>query len=96
VRTYLAADVQRGTLTPWELEQLSSVAERLRTSWRSLRVGGRREWRNCRAYHATASELAFLRFRVAKGLQRGNPRPAEAEYLTRLAALRAPPAAPSQ
>ena len=90
VRTYLAPDVQRGALGAWEVEQLSSVRARIGASWRSLQAGGYREWRNCRAYHATASELAFLRFRVDQGLQRGEPHAEEQEYVRRLAQLRAP------
>jgi hypothetical protein len=44
------------------------VRGRMGASWRAWRAGGFGHWRARARYHATASELAFHRARVARGL----------------------------
>lgn len=89
IREHLAHLVDEGLLTPGELECLCGVRRRLRASLQAWRTGGVQRWRTRREMHHVASELAFHRWRVMRGLTQG---PAvdglrEYEYLHRLAEL---------
>jgi len=84
IRAQLAPEVERGILPADEHRRLSSVRGRLDASVRAFARGGLDDWRARRAVHRAASELAFLRHRVARGLQRPDA-DLEAEYLTVLA-----------
>jgi protease PrsW len=68
VREHLLSDLQQGVFTAQEYECLCSVRGRMGASWQAWRVGGVRLWRVRKHYHSTASELAFHRARVARGL----------------------------
>jgi RsiW-degrading membrane proteinase PrsW (M82 family) len=68
VREHLLADYQQGLFTTEEYESLCSVRGRMGASWRAWRAGGMTQWRARARYHTTASELAFHRARVARGL----------------------------
>jgi RsiW-degrading membrane proteinase PrsW (M82 family) len=84
VRTYLAGEVATGLVRADEFEGLCCVRGRLDASVRAWMHGGRGAWRERRALHHTASELAFLRYRVARGQQPPDPE-LEAAYLKALA-----------
>lgn len=89
IRQHLDPLVAERVLTPEELERLCSVALRLRASYDAWRIGGTARWNERREMHQVASELAFHRWRVARGLTRGPEADAarEAEYLRRLCEL---------
>jgi RsiW-degrading membrane proteinase PrsW (M82 family) len=68
VREHLLCDLQQGLFTVQEYECLCSVRGRMGTSWRAWRTGGVSLWRARARYNSAASELAFHRARVARGL----------------------------
>jgi RsiW-degrading membrane proteinase PrsW (M82 family) len=80
IQTQLASEVERGILLADEHRRLCSVRGRLDGSVRAFARGGLDDWRARRGLHRAASELAFLRHRVARGLQPPDPE-LEAEYL---------------
>ena len=90
LRAHLAPHVEAGVLSPAEIEILSSVRARTRGSIAALRDGGVPAWRQRRAIHQTASELAFHGWRTSRGISRGAEADArrEARHLERLRALR--------
>ncbi len=65
---YLAYDVQRGALTPAELHVLTDGRLRKRALQESQREGGKPGRKLRRGFHQAASELAFLRERIARGI----------------------------
>ncbi|MGI8592921.1 MAG: PrsW family glutamic-type intramembrane protease [Solirubrobacteraceae bacterium] len=65
---YLAYDVQQGALSPAELYVLTEGRLRKRALKESERVGGKPGRKLRRAFHQAASELAFLRERIARGI----------------------------
>jgi protease PrsW len=86
LREYLRQDVVAGRLTQAELDAICAVPGRLRVSWRRIL------WRapgpaRCR-FQETAINLAFHRWRVARGLSgdRENVTVREEEYLRHLVA----------
>jgi protease PrsW len=83
VREFLLAEYQRGLLTPEEYNRLCSVRGRMGASFNALSRGGISTWRACMRFNQTASELAFHRSRVARGIGIGNPdvHEREAAYL---------------
>jgi RsiW-degrading membrane proteinase PrsW (M82 family) len=83
VRDFLLPDYQRGMLTPEEYNQLCSVRGRMGASFNALSRGGIAHWRACMRFNQTASELAFHRSRVARGIgaQRPDVHEREAAYL---------------
>lgn len=89
IREHLSQLVERGQLAPEELERLCVVRHRLRASFLAWRDGGLVRWRRRRELHRIASELAFHRWRVGRGLTRGAEADArrDQEYLRRLEAL---------
>ncbi|HEX6747490.1 MAG TPA: PrsW family intramembrane metalloprotease [Longimicrobium sp.] len=89
IREHLGALVEDGMLTPDELDRLCVVRSRLRSTYRAWRTGGMARWRAQRELHRMASELAFHRWRVQRGLSQGAEADArrEALYLRRLEAL---------
>jgi RsiW-degrading membrane proteinase PrsW (M82 family) len=68
VREHLLSDLQAGLFTPQDYECLCTVRGRTRASWQAWRTGGLNQWRTRARYNSTASELAFHRARVARGL----------------------------
>jgi RsiW-degrading membrane proteinase PrsW (M82 family) len=90
VREHLLPDFQRGMFTPEEYNCLCSVRGRMGASYRALTRGGIETWRTRMQYNQAASELAFHRSRVARGILT-DPRDAherEAAYLQLLQELR--------
>ncbi len=89
IREHLRHLVEEGMLPPEELERLCDVGGRLRATLAAWRVGGTAAWRERRELHQLASELAFHRWRVSRGLTRGEVADAmrEAEYMHRLKEL---------
>lgn len=83
VREYLLPDYQRGLLTPQEYTQLCSVKGRMGASFNALSRGGVGHWRACMQFNQVASELAFHRSRIARGIgaQRPDIQEREAAYL---------------
>jgi protease PrsW len=73
LRVQLAPEVAAGILARDEFERLCSVRGRLDASYRAWSQGGRHGLRRRRAFHRAASELAFLRHRVAQGRQPADP-----------------------
>jgi protease PrsW len=86
VREHLRPLVDEGTLHLHELERLCAVRTRLAATYRAWRRGGVPAWRARREFHQMASELAFHRWRVGRGITRGAHADAErdAEYRQRL------------
>jgi hypothetical protein len=80
IRDGLAGEVASGLLTDDERGRLCSMRGRLDALVRTVGHGGFDAWRRQRRRHKAASELAFLRHRVAAGLQAADPE-LEAEYL---------------
>jgi hypothetical protein len=89
IREHLAVLVEQGVMSAGELERLCVVRSRLRASYQAWRTGGVPSWRERRELHRIASELAFHRWRVGRGL--GHSEEADGqrdlEYLRRLEAL---------
>jgi RsiW-degrading membrane proteinase PrsW (M82 family) len=82
VRDFLLADYQRGLLTSEEYNQLCSVRGRMGASFDALSRGGVTHWRDCMRFNQTASELAFHRSRLARGIGKGEKiQQREAAYL---------------
>jgi len=80
VREYLVTDYQGGLFTPQEYARLGSVFGRMGTSFNALSRGGLGRWRVARQLNQTASELAFHRSRVARGIVAANASEREAAY----------------
>jgi RsiW-degrading membrane proteinase PrsW (M82 family) len=85
VREYLAADFQGGLFTPDEYRRLGSIFGRMGTSFNALSRGGLGQWRTARQLNQTASELAFHRSRVARGIVAADALEREAAYRMALA-----------
>jgi len=90
VREHLLPEFHRGFLTQDEYNRLGSVGGRMGASFRALRNGGFGVWRARMQYNQMASELAFHRNRVARGLHTDEQeaREREAAYLQLLQELR--------
>jgi len=71
IRAHLAPYVEAGVLAPAELDLMCTVRGRMRDSVRSFRRGGIRAWRRHGELHQAVSELAFHRWRVGRGITRG-------------------------
>jgi protease PrsW len=80
VREYLVADYQGGLLTEQEYKQLCSVGGRMGASFNAFSRGGFSHWQAARQLNQTASELAFHRSRVARGITAPDAREREAAY----------------
>jgi hypothetical protein len=87
VREYLVVDFQGGLLDQREFDRLCSVTGRMGTSFDALSRGGFGHWRAARQLNQTASELAFHRSRVARGITAANAQEREAAYRQALADL---------
>lgn len=87
VREFLQADCQGGMLTPREYEQLCSIRGRMGASFNAFSRGGVGSWRTCRKANQMASELAFHRSRVARGISSTDARERETVYQNALHAL---------
>ncbi|HEU4768637.1 MAG TPA: PrsW family intramembrane metalloprotease [Pyrinomonadaceae bacterium] len=79
VRQFLITDMDRGLFTREEYEQLGSVTGRMGSSFSALSRTGVRGWRTRRRFNQLASELAFHRSRVSRGIRSRNQDPEEQE-----------------
>jgi len=68
VREYLVIDLDRGFLTQEEYKQLGSILGRMGSSYNAFSRSGVKGWRARRRFNQLASELAFHRSRVARGV----------------------------
>lgn len=80
VREFLVLDLERGFLTHEEYKQLGSIAGRMGSSFNALSASGVRGWRSRMRFNQLASELAFHRSRVKRGVHSANE-DEEAAYL---------------
>lgn len=89
VREFLVLDLERGVLTREEYEQLGSIFGRMGSSYRAFSQSGMKGWRARRRFNQLASELAFHRSRVSRGVHstRHDALAQEAAYLQALQAL---------
>jgi protease PrsW len=69
IREYLLRDLEGGLFTRDEYEQLASVRGRMGSSYNAFSRGGVSNWRKRMRLNQLASELAFHRSRVARGIQ---------------------------
>ncbi|HYN85785.1 MAG TPA: PrsW family intramembrane metalloprotease [Pyrinomonadaceae bacterium] len=88
LREHLRGDIERGLLTPDEYERLCSVRGRMGATFGALRRRGLEGWRARTRFHGLASELAFQRFRVSRGVVVGVEEEREAMYLHAMRELR--------
>ncbi|HEX6717498.1 MAG TPA: PrsW family intramembrane metalloprotease [Pyrinomonadaceae bacterium] len=68
VREFLVVDLQRGFLTQDEYKQLGSILGRMGSSFNAFSQSGVKGWRARRRFNQLASELAFHRSRVSRGV----------------------------
>jgi protease PrsW len=87
VREYLLPDFQDGVLTQQEYNQLCSVGGRMGASYQAFSRGGMAHWRTCRQFNQMASELAFHRSRVARGIRASDAAERENAYRVALQEL---------
>jgi protease PrsW len=72
VREHLVIDLERGFLTAEEYKQLGSIRGRMGSSYNAFSQSGVKGWRARRRFNQLASELAFHRSRVARGVYSAN------------------------
>jgi RsiW-degrading membrane proteinase PrsW (M82 family) len=80
VREFLLTEFQAGLFTTQEYNQLCTIRGRMGASFNAFSKGGLSHWRACREFNQMASELAFHRSRVARGILTRNAREREATY----------------
>jgi RsiW-degrading membrane proteinase PrsW (M82 family) len=90
LREHLRLDCASGLISEAEYVCLCSVGGRMGASWRALARGGFSTWRARAQFNRTASELAFHRSRVARGIRAGDTTDAEREsgYVQQIYRLR--------
>lgn len=90
LREHLRCDFERGLLTLEEYERVCSVRSRASASFNALTRGGTGAWRARRQLHRAASELAFHRCRVSRGItaRDGSDAHREASYIRQIYELR--------
>jgi protease PrsW len=86
VTEFLRADCESGFLTRQEYDELCSIKGRMGASFNAFSTGGIQQWRNRRRFNQLASELAFQRSRVARGVSTASKSLSELEsaYLQEL------------
>ncbi|HEU4833541.1 MAG TPA: PrsW family intramembrane metalloprotease [Pyrinomonadaceae bacterium] len=72
VREHLVIDLERGFLTAEEYKELGSILGRMGSSYNAFSSSGVKGWRARRRFNQLASELAFHRNRVARGVYSAN------------------------
>lgn len=89
VRQFLATDLERGFLTKEEYDQLGSIIGRMGSSFNAFSRSGVKAWRARMRFNQLASELAFHRSRVSRGVHSANQNvnAREAAYLDALQGL---------
>ena len=88
VRHYLTPELQSGLLTQQEYGSLGSVSGRLGASFNALISGGFGAWRRRARFSQEATELAFHRDRVSRGITSGEDAQREAAYVQLLRDLK--------
>jgi len=83
LREYLWCDCEGGLLATDEYESLCNIRGRLSASFRAFRAGGFKAWRTRTQFNQMASELAFHRSRVARGIYPEHQTVAEREEIYR-------------
>lgn len=68
VREFLIVDLERGMFTREEYDQLGSIVGRMGSSFKALSQSGVKGWRARWRFNQLASELAFHRSRVSRGV----------------------------
>ena len=68
VREFLIVDLNRGFLNQEEYKQVGSILGRMGSSFNALSQSGVKGWRARRRFNQLASELAFHRSRVSRGV----------------------------
>ena len=84
VKQFLHPDLQGGRLTKQEYDRLCTIRGRMGASFNAFSRGGVGSWHACRQANQLASELAFHRSRVARGISSENADEREAAYQTAL------------
>jgi len=89
VREFLLCDLERGLLTRQEYDQLGSIFGRMGSSFNALTQSGMKSWRTRMKFNQMASELAFYRCRVSRGIYSGatNLNEIENEYIQAVSSL---------
>ena len=90
IKQYLTPELQSGLITEQEYDSLGSVSGQLGSSFRAMR-GGFDSWRAYSRFAQTATELAFHRDRVARGITSVDAADREAAYVQLLRNLRGQP-----
>ena len=80
VREFLTPDFQSGLMNQQEFRQLGSIFGRMGASYNAFSRSGIRGWQTCRQLNQTASELAFHRSRLARGITVRDANEREAAY----------------
>lgn len=88
IRHYLAPELQSGLITRQEYDALGSVGGRIGSSFRALSSGSFQGWRAYSRFSETATELAFHRDRVQRGITSVDAAGREAAYVKTLRELR--------
>ena len=91
IRQYLTPELQSGLISQQEYQQLGSVFGRIGSSFRALSSGGFGGWRAHSRFAQTATELAFHRDRVARGVTSVDAANREAAYVQALQGLKGSP-----
>ena len=89
IRHYLAPELQSGLITQQEYNALSSVGGRIGSSFQALSSGGFSGWRAYSRFSQVATELAFHRDRLQRGITSVDTASREAAYVQTLRELRA-------
>jgi protease PrsW len=87
VREFLVHDYQNGLLSEQEYKRLCTIRGRMGSSYNAFSKGGFSNWQTARELNQTASELAFHRSRVARGIIATNAGEREAAYRQALETL---------
>jgi RsiW-degrading membrane proteinase PrsW (M82 family) len=82
VKEFLTPDFHAGLLTQEEYDRLGTIRGRMGSSFNALSKGGLKGWQACRQLNQTASELAFHRSRIARGISSPDAHEREAAYRT--------------
>ncbi|HET7272040.1 MAG TPA: PrsW family intramembrane metalloprotease [Rubrobacter sp.] len=89
IRYYLTPELQNGLITRQQYDTLGSVGGRIGSSFRALGSGGFGGWRANARFGQAATELAFHRDRVQRGITSVDAARREAAYVQNLRDLRA-------
>jgi hypothetical protein len=89
VREFLIVDLDRGFFTQEEYKQLGSIIGRMGSSFNALSSSGYKGWRARMRFNQLASELAFHRSRVSRGVYSADQdvQALEAAYIAALQGL---------